>query len=106
MQKDDDWLYPSTSISWTMPEPKEQWIIQRERTIICTWLGDGPPREWATWNAYDSRKERDLKLKRLRETTSWQLRPAYQPLHGRLQIEDEEADLLQRLAKVRSNART
>jgi len=100
---DDDWMNPRTSVSWEMPEPKEQWLIQRERVIVCTWMGDRPPHEWATWMAYDNREERDAELKCLRETTSWHLRPAYQPLHGRMRIEDEEADLLRRLAEVRQN---
>lgn len=106
MIDDDDWMNPRRSIGWSMPPPKETWLIQRERVINCTWMGDGPPREWATWMSYDTRKERDAELRRLRETTSWHLRPAYQPLHGRMQIEDEEIDLLNRLAKVRAKAET
>lgn len=102
---DDDWLHPKigTSYCYGKTPPKEAWLIQRERTIVCTWMGDGPPREWAFWMSYDTRKERDAELKRLRETTSWHLRPAYQSLRGRIRVEDEEADLLRRLANVRSS---
>ena len=106
MRDDDDWMNPSTSVSWSMPPPKETWLIQRERVIVCTWMGDGPPREWKTWMSYDTREERDAELKHLRETTSWHLRPAYQPLRGRMRVEDEEADLLRRLADVRSTRKS
>lgn len=102
MPRFDDWLYPQpTGEVFKPPKPKERWLIQRERTIVCTWFGDGPPREWALWSSHDSREERDDELKRLRETTLWRLRPAHQPLHGRVQVEDDEADLLRRLDKVR-----
>ena len=100
---DDDWLHPKmTSSMYISPPPKEEWLIQRERTLVCTWVGDGPPRKWALWRAFDSSEERDAELKRLRETTSWHLRPAYKPLHGHIRVEDEEVDLLRRLAEVRA----
>lgn len=100
---DDDWMNPRTSVSYEMPKPKEEWLIQRERTIVCTWVGDGPPREWRTWRAFDDRKERDAELKRLRKDTSWHLRPAYKPLYGPIRVEDEEAYLVRRLEEVRRN---
>lgn len=102
----DDWMHPnlSSSIGWSAkPRDKEEFIIQRERVIICTWSGDGPPREWGHWRTFDTRKERDAELKRLRETTTWHLRPAYySPTLRREEIEDERIDLLWRLASLKS----
>ena len=52
--------------------------------------------------SYDTREERDAELKHLRgKTTCGHLRPAYEPLRGRMRVEDEEADRLRPFADVR-----
>lgn len=104
MRTDDDWMNPSmVATTWRPMEPKDEWIIQRMRVVVCSWMGSGgPPREWAEWRSFDSRKERDAELARLRKDTSWILRPAFRSKDGWLQVEDEEADLLRRLAVVRN----
>lgn len=100
----DDWMHPSSSDGWSAPKrDKDEYIIQRQRVIQCSWMGDGPPTQWSKWSSFDTRKERDDELKRLRATTTWRLRCAhYNALTKRETIEDEEWDLLRRLEEIRS----
>jgi len=98
----DDWMHPQrSSTTWTASKrDKPEFLIERQKVVICSFVGGGPPTEWKTWASFDTRDERDSELKRLRKTTSWSLRPAfYHPILGH-KIEDEAADLRRRLAEI------
>jgi hypothetical protein len=102
---DDDWMHPHmTATHWeARKRDKDEYIIQRKRTVICSWVGDGPPTRWDHWATFDTRKERDAELKRLRAEHTWILRPAFRAAGeiGREEVEDEEGDLLRRLTEIR-----
>lgn len=78
---DDDWMHPSySSVGWSMKDAEEvrrkrPFLIQRERVIVCTWMGDGPPRRWDEWASFETKEKRDEELARLRkEHPAWHLR--------------------------------
>lgn len=103
----DDWMHPRQAVSWQKqaePEPRP-FLIQRKKVIQCSWVGSGPPTQWDTWSSHLTREERDAELARLRKQhPAWQLRPAHETDrfgHRRVDVEDEEADLLARLQMLK-----
>ena len=76
----DDWMrpYEQARNAWVSEQPKpklQRFLIQRERVIICSWSGDGPPREWKTWSSHDTALERDAEMNKLRAAhPAWLLR--------------------------------
>ncbi len=107
----DDWMNPRTSTSWQAgsEETSRPFLIQREATIPCTFVGK-PPTEWRTYSSHRTREERDTELTRLREGhPAWHLRPAREISHfgnREVRVEDDEADLMRRLARVRADKGT
>ena len=76
----DDWMNPPASRSWSSASidadrRKKPFLIQRQRVIQCTWVGDEPPTQWDEWGRFETREERDAALRRLREEHPlWRLR--------------------------------
>lgn len=104
----DDWMHPQMSSRWQASDRKADprpFLIQRQRRVICSWVGSGPPTEWDLWSSHKTREERDAELKRLRaDHPAWRLRPAHETeIAGRrdVKVEDEEADLVARLLALR-----
>ena len=95
----------SSAFSWEPRDPKETpyLIVRLKAPDMCSWIGSPPKPSYRQWAAFATRAERDAELKRLREATEWTLRPAKLDVFGHgWEIEDEEADLLARLALLKS----
>lgn len=103
-------MYPERvgAASWIERPVAKEFVIQRMKAApICSWQGTPPSPSWEKWREFDSAEERDTELAKLRKTTEWRLRPARQTvIDGRvwnITVEDEEWDLLARLALLRSS---
>ena len=75
----DDWMNPRPS-SWSgsirspRPDDPTEYLIERERRIIC-FGSPGSITKWDYWSKYDTPELRDAALKRLREQhPAWHLR--------------------------------
>ena len=75
MSEDDTWMNPSRSVTFTAPPPKHgtYYVIERKKATPVS--GNvGAIYHWDTWQEFQDKDKRDTELKRLRETTTWQLR--------------------------------
>lgn len=89
---DDDWMHPDRAVAYVYDRAKVEadlrakpFLIQRQRVIQCTWVGDGPPTQWDEWDRFSTKRERDAEIARLRkEHPAWQLRARELDSFGRM----------------------
>jgi hypothetical protein len=76
MDDTDDWMNPRTSISFTMPPPKNGRFYRIERKRATPVSGNvSAIYSWDLWREYENEDERDAELAQLREQhPMWQLR--------------------------------
>ncbi len=91
----DDWMNPPTSSrAWSSAEieadrRRRPFLIQRQRVIVCSWRGDGPPTRWDEWARFETKAERDKELALLRkEHPAWRLRARELGAFGRVRQPD------------------
>jgi hypothetical protein len=97
--RDDDWMIPwnRQSVGHSTNYAKElrlkrPFLIQREKVIMCTWVGDGPPRQWDLWASFETKEERDAALAKLRQDhPAWHLRARHLDSLGRI-VEPPQID--------------